>query len=46
MGIEVSNITIMREDKVKFFGIYIDNRINFDYQLVNSAKKLGKNCML
>ena len=42
MGIEVSNITIMREDKVKFFGIYIDNRINFDYHISQLCKKAGK----
>ena len=42
MGIEVSNITIMSEDKVKFFGIYIDNRINFDYHISQLCKKAGK----
>ena len=30
VGIEVSNITIMSEEKVKLFGIHIDNRLNFD----------------
>ena len=30
VGIEVSNITIMSEEKVKLLGIYIDNRLNFD----------------
>ena len=46
VGIEVSNIIIMSEEKVKLLEIYIDNRLNFDIILVNSAKKLEKNCML
>ena len=33
VGIEVSNITIMSEEKVKLLGIYIDNRLNFDYHI-------------
>ena len=44
--IEVSNITIMSEEKVKLLGIHVDNRLNFDYHSVKSAKRLGKNCML
>ena len=46
VGIEVSNITIMSEEKVKLLGIHVDNRLNFDYHSVKSAKRLGKNCML
>ena len=33
VGTEVSNITIMSEEKVKLLGIYIDNRLNFDYHM-------------
>ena len=33
VGIEVSNITIMSEEKVKLLGIHIDNRLNFDYHI-------------
>ena len=36
VGIEVANMTIMSEEKVKLLRIHI----------VNSAKRLGKNCML
>ena len=31
--IEASNITIMGEEKVKLLGIYIDNKLNFDYHI-------------
>ena len=31
--VEVSNITIMSEEKVKLLGIHIDNRLNFDYPI-------------
>ena len=30
VGIEVANMTIMREKKVKLLGIHTDNRLNFD----------------
>ena len=33
VGIEVANITIMSEEKVKLLGIYIHNRLNFDYHI-------------
>ena len=33
VGIEVANMTIMTEQKVKLLGIHIDNRLNFDYHL-------------
>ena len=46
VGIEVSNITIMSEEKVKHLGIYIDHRLNFDYHISQLCKKLEKNCML
>ena len=43
VGIEVSNITIMSEEKVKLLGIYIGNRLNFNYHISQLCKKAGKN---
>ena len=40
--IEVSNITIMSEEKVKLLGIHIDNRLNLDYHISKLCKKAGK----
>ena len=40
--IELSNIMVIREEKVKHLGIYMDKRLNFDYhigQLYKSARK-------
>ena len=39
MEIEVSNITVISKEKVKFFEIYIDNRLNF-ISLVKKAEKI------
>ena len=39
--IDVSNITIMSEEKVKLVGIYIDNKLNFDYHISQICKKAG-----
>ena len=36
------NITIISEKKVKPLGIYIDNRLNFDYHVRQLCKKTGK----
>ena len=33
VGIGVSYITIMSEEKVELSGTYIDNRLNFDYHI-------------
>ena len=33
VGIEVANMTIMSEEKLKLLGIHIDNRLNFDYHI-------------
>ena len=44
--IEVGNMNIMSEEKVKLLGIHIDNRLNFDYHISQLCKKAGKNCML
>ena len=42
VGIEVANITIMSEEKVKLLGIDIDNRLIFDYHISQLCKKAGK----
>ena len=42
VGIEVLNITIMSKENVKLLGIYIDNRLNFDYHISQLCKKAGK----
>ena len=42
VGIEVSNITIMSEEKVKLLGIYIDNRLKFDCHISQLCKKAGE----
>ena len=41
VGIEVSDITIMCEEKVKLLGIQIDNRLNFDDHFSQLYKKAG-----
>ena len=46
VGIEVSHMTIMSEEKVKLLEIHVDNRLNFDYHITQLCKKAGKNCML
>ena len=40
--IEIPNINIMSEERVKLLGIYIDNRLNFDYQISQLYKKAGE----
>ena len=42
VGIEVANMTIMSEEKVKLLGIHIDNRLNVDYHTSQLCKKAGK----
>ena len=42
VGIEVANMTIMSEEKIKLLGIHIDNRLNFDYHISQLCKKAGK----
>ena len=42
MEIDVSNITVINEEKVQLLGIYTANRLNFDYdvnQLYQKAEK-------
>ena len=33
----------MCEEKVKLFGIYINNRLNLDHHIIQLYKKAGKN---
>ena len=40
--IEVSNITIMDEERFELLESYTDNKLNFDYHI----SELRKNCML
>ena len=40
--IEVSNITIISKEQVKLLGIYLDNRLNFDYHISQLCKETGK----
>ena len=42
VGIDVSNITIMSEEIVIPLGIYINNKLNFDYHISQLCKKAGK----
>ena len=42
VGIEVSDITIMSEEKVKLLGININNRLNFDDHISQLYNKTGK----
>ena len=43
VGIEVANMTIMSEEKVKLLRIHINNRLNFNYHISQLCKKAGKN---
>ena len=36
----------MSEEKAKLLGVYIDNRLNFDYHISQLCKKARKNCIL
>ena len=42
VGIEVANMTIMSEEKVKLLVIHIENQLNFDYHISQLYKKGGK----
>ena len=42
VGTEVSNITIMTEEKVKLLENYIDNRLNFRYHISQLCKNTGE----
>ena len=40
--IQISNIKVTSESRVKFLGIHIDNRLNFDYHVSQLCKKASK----
>ena len=42
VGIDVSNITIISQKKVKLLEIYMGNRLNFDYHISQLCKKTGR----
>ena len=42
VGIDVSNITIISQKKVKLLEIYMGNRLNFDYHISQFCKKTGR----
>ena len=33
VNIQISNIKVTSESRVKFLGIHVDNRLNFDYHV-------------
>ena len=39
VDIQISDIEVTSESKVKRLGIYVDNRFNFDYQVGQGCKK-------
>ena len=39
VDIQISDIEVTSESKVKRLGIYVDNRLNFDYQVGQGCKK-------
>ena len=42
VDIQISNIKVTSESSVKVFGIYIGNRLNFDYHDTQLCKKASK----
>ena len=42
VNIQISNIKITSESRVKLLCIYIDNRLNFDYHVSQLCKKASK----
>ena len=45
VDIQISNIKVTSECKVKLLGIHIDSRLNFDYHVSQLCKKASKNYM-
>ena len=43
VDIQTSDIKVTSESRVKLLGIYIDNRLNFDYHVSQFCKKTSKN---
>ena len=46
VNIQVSNITLSSENRLKLLETYIGNRFNFEFHTVKFEKKLSKNYML
>ena len=42
INIQISDIKVTSESRVKLFGIYIDNKLNFDYRVSQLCKKASK----
>ena len=42
VDIQISNIKVTSEFRVKLLGIYIDDRLNFDYHVSQLCKKASK----
>ena len=42
VDIQISNIKVTSEFSVKLLGIYIDDRLNFDYHVSQLCKKASK----
>ena len=40
--IQISHIKVTSESRVRFLGIYVDNRLNFDYHASQLCKKASK----
>ena len=43
VGIQISDIKVTSESRVKLLGIHIDHRLNFDYDVIQLCKKSSKN---
>ena len=43
VDIQISDIKVTSESRVKLLGIHIDNRLNFDYDVSQLCKKSSKN---
>ena len=43
VGVQISTIKATSESRVKLFGIYKDNRLNFDYHINLLCQKASKN---
>ena len=42
VDIQISDIKVISESRVKLLGIHIDNRLNFDYHVSQLCKKASK----
>ena len=46
VSIQISDITVTSESRVKLLGIHIENRLNFDYHISQLCKKASKKYIL